>query len=68
VPFVQGQLRGEPLSFNIATECGHCHEPLHIEINSELEYRVLESGAEPLVYTPLVDLQKLDEPSIIDSF
>jgi hypothetical protein len=68
VPFVQGQLRGEPLSFSIATECGHCHEPLHIEINSELEYRVLESGAEPLVYTPLIDLQKLDEPSIIDSF
>jgi len=68
VPFVQGQLRGETLSFTIATECGHCHQPLHLEINTELEYRVLEEDAEPLVYVPFVDFQKLDEPSIIDSF
>ena len=68
MPFVQGRLRGETLSFTIATECGHCHRPLHLEINTELEYRVLEEGAEPLVYVPFVDFQKLDEPSIIDSF
>lgn len=68
MPFVQGQLRGETLSFTIATECGHCHQPLHLEINTELEYRVLEEDAEPLVYVPFVDFQKLDEPSIIDSF
>jgi len=68
VPFVQGQLRGERLSFVIETECGHCHQPIHIEIDSELTYRVVETGAEPLVYAPLVDVHKLDEPSIIDSF
>ena len=68
MPFVQGQLRGEKLSVVIKTECGHCREPLHIEIDSELKYRVLEEGAEPLIHVPLVDLQKLDEPSIIDSF
>ena len=65
---MQGQLRGEALHFVIETECGHCQKPLHIEIDSELKYRVVETGAEPLIYTPLVDLQKLDEPSIIDSF
>ena len=68
MPFVQGQLRGEALSFVIQTECGHCHLPLHIEIDSELKYHVLDVGAEPLIYLPLVDLQGLDEPSIIDGF
>lgn len=68
MPFVQGQLRDEPLSFIINTECGHCHEPIQIEIDSELKYRVNERQAEPLVYVPMVDLQKLEEPSIIDGF
>jgi hypothetical protein len=56
------------LSFVIQTECRHCHRPIHIEIDSELKYRVVEEGAEPLIYAPLVDIQKLNEPSIIDSF
>ena len=65
---MQGHLRGEKLGFVIETECGHCHQPLHIEIDSELDYRVVEGGAEPVVYVPMVDFDKLDEPSIIDSF
>jgi len=68
VPFVQGHLRGERLYCVIATECAHCHQPIHIEIDSELEYNVVEKGAEPLVHVPLVDLGKLEEPSIIDRF
>jgi hypothetical protein len=67
VPFVQGQLRGETLSFVIETECGHCHQPFQIEIDSELHYRVEKEALEPLVYSPLLDVQKL-EPSIIDGF
>ena len=65
---MQGHLRGEKLGFVIETECGHCHQPLHIEIDSELDYRVVEGGAEPVIYVPMVDFDKLDEPSIIDSF
>jgi hypothetical protein len=65
---VQGRLRGEQLSFAVETECGHCRRPLHIEIDTDLQYRVAEQEARPLVYAPLVDFQKLDEPSIIDSF
>ena len=68
MPFVQGRLRGEPLSFVIDTECGHCHQPLQIEIDSELSYRVVTEGTEPLVYVPMVDLHKLEEPSIIERF
>ena len=56
------------MSFTIKTECGHCHEPIQIEIDSELNYRVIGSRAEPLVYVPKVDISKLEEPSIIDSF
>lgn len=65
---MQGQLRKEPLSFTITTECAHCHQPLHIEIDTELNYRVAEAEAQPLVYAPMVNFGKLDDPSIIDAF
>jgi hypothetical protein len=65
---VQGQLRGEPLSFVVETECAHCGQPLHLEIDSELKYRVVEADAEPLVFVPMVNFDKLEDPSIIDAF
>lgn len=68
MPFVQGQLRGEPLSVSIRTECAHCGQPLQLEIDSELNYQVLEQGADPMVFVPLVDFGELDDPSIIDAF
>ena len=65
---MQGLLRNEKLSFTIETECGHCQRPIQIEIDSELNYSVLKSGAEPLVFTPTVDFEQLEDPSIIDAF
>jgi hypothetical protein len=65
---VQGQLRGEPLSVLVQTECGHCGTALQLEINSELRWRVGEEGADPLVFVPDVDFDKLADPSIIDAF
>lgn len=65
---MQGLLRNENLSFTIETECGHCHTPLHIEMDSELNYRIVEPGAEPLVFSPMVDFERLKDPSIIDAF
>ena len=56
------------MSVIIETDCGHCHEPIQIEIDSELKYTVMEREAEPLVYVPMMDVQKLEEPSIIDGF
>ena len=67
MPFVQGHLRGEKLTYTIDTECGHCHQPIQLRVNSDLEYRVERGGPEPLVYAPLLDIQRL-EPSIIDGF
>jgi hypothetical protein len=65
---VQGQLRQEKLTVSIQTECGHCHMPLHLEVDSELNFRVQEPQASPLVFVPRVNFQKLDDPSIIDAF
>ena len=67
---MQGRLRGEPLSVAVKTECAHCAQPLHIEIDSELNYRVEEEDADPRVFVPDLDLAKVKvtEPSIIDVF
>jgi hypothetical protein len=65
---VQGQLRGQPLTIQIETQCGHCGEPLTLEIDSRLNYRVEQSGAAPLIFAPMVDFARLEDPSIIDAF
>ena len=65
---MQGQLRHEKLSFLIETECAHCGKPIHIEIDSDLNYSVLETDADPLVFVPSVDFSRLKDPSIIDGF
>jgi len=65
---VQGQLRKENLSFLIETGCAHCGQPIHIQIDSEMHYTLQETGATPLVYVPMVDFEKLKDPSIIHAF
>jgi hypothetical protein len=67
VPFVQGQLRREGLSARVITECAHCQQPLHIEMDSDLNHRVEETGANPLMFAPLSVVQR-GAPSIIDGF
>ncbi|MEJ2570828.1 MAG: hypothetical protein P8Y98_09840 [Anaerolineales bacterium] len=56
------------MSFTIETVCGHCNRPLVIEIDSELNYRVLDEEADPMIYVPMVDFETLEDPSIIDAF
>ena len=65
---MQGQLRAEPLSFRIESRCAHCERPIEIEIDSEMNYRVLQEDATPIVFVPLVDVEKLEDMSIIDAF
>jgi len=65
---VQGRLREESLSVVVKTECAHCAEPMEIEIDSDLNYKVKEEGCEPVVFVPDVNLFELEEDSIIDSF
>lgn len=67
MPFVQGHLRNEPVEVSIQSECAHCAQPIRLEIDHELRYRVVEGG-DPLVFVPLLDFEKLKAPSIIDDF
>ena len=67
MPFVQGHLRNESLTITIETECAHCARSIQLELDSELNHRVVE-GTDPLVFVPLVDFEKLEDPSIIDAF
>jgi len=67
MPFVQGQLRCESLAVTYRTECAHCARPMRIRIDSELNY-VVEEGAAPLVFLPMVNFAKLKAPNIIDDF
>ena len=65
---MQGHLRNEVLKFTIQTECAHYGEPITIEIDSQLRYSVRETGAEPMIFVPMVDFDQLEDPSIIDAF
>jgi len=65
---VQGQLGKKALAVAVTTECAHCGEPIHLEIDSELNCRVVEEDAKPLVFVPLLDLAKFADRSIIDGF
>ena len=65
---MQGQLRNERLTFVIETECAHCARPIHLEMDSDLNYSVAEKDADPLILAPMVDFGKLQDPSIIDAF
>jgi hypothetical protein len=67
-PFVQGQLRKEPLSVSIETSCAQSAQPMHITIDSDLQFRVEEAGADPWVFLPMVNFAKLREPNIIEVF
>ena len=65
---MQGQLRQETLSVTITTECAFSHQAIHIEIDSDLIFRVHEEDADLWLYLPMVDFAKLKDPSIIDAF
>ncbi|HLF26466.1 MAG TPA: hypothetical protein VJG32_09020 [Anaerolineae bacterium] len=52
----------------MTTQCGHCGQALHLEVDSELNYKVAEVDAAPLIAAPLVDFAQLRAPSIIDAF
>jgi hypothetical protein len=65
---VQGQLRGKTLSFVVDSVCADSGQPIQIEIDSELAYRVVQEEADIRIFVPLIDADRLDDPSIIDAF
>ena len=65
---MQGQLRNEKLDCIIISKCVHSGRTLHIEIDSDLNYKIQEPDAVPLLSVPMVDFGTLKDPSIIDAF
>ncbi len=61
-------MRNEDLSVTVDTECHHCGVPLTLEVDSEMNVRVEEVGAEPLVFIPDVAVFDVEGPSIVDDF
>ncbi len=68
MPFVQGRLREEPVSVTVETRCEHCLEPLTLEIDSEMNVRAEQTGAEPMVFSPDVAVFDVEATSIVDDF
>lgn len=67
-PFVQGRLRGQPLSVEIHTRCVHCDQPLNFTVDDTLRYKVHQPGASPLVFEPHVDWDTFADPNIIHAY
>jgi hypothetical protein len=65
---VQGHLRGEALSVDIETACGHCDRPLHLSVSSELEVGVEESASRPLLFEPDIAWSEFREPNILNAY
>jgi len=41
---------------------------MHIELDSAMQYRVAEEGAEPLIFLPQINWKNFSEPNIIDAY
>jgi hypothetical protein len=41
---------------------------MHLQVDSELNFPEVDAGTDPRVFVPLVDIDKLEDPSIIDRF
>ena len=52
----------------LSTTCAHCDQSIEVEVNSDMGFRVITQGATPLISTPMVNLKKLKDPSIVDAF
>ena len=61
-------MRGEALSITVETQCEHCSDPMTLDIDSDMNVRVEQSGAEPLVFTPDVSVFDIEDANIVDDF
>lgn len=67
-PFVEGRLLHRKLLVRIATSCAHCGLALDLDIDSELNFRVRQRDAQPLVFEPHIDWSRFRQPSIIHDY
>jgi hypothetical protein len=65
---VQGRLRGEKLRVHIDSECHHCARPLTVEVDEDLNWRVLSRGASPLLFERDMDWGTFTGTNIIHDY
>jgi len=65
---VQGRLWTGYLSVEIDTACAHCDRPMQLVLDSNLDYRVKNGGAAPLIFQPRLDWATFSEPNIIHAY
>lgn len=65
---MQGRLRNSPLEVEIRSTCAHCGEPMELVVDSELNYKILKGGVNPLVFEPEIDWGNFKQPTIIDDY
>ena len=65
---MQGHLRNERLAVELTTDCTHCGQELHLTLDSELNWSVKESNANPLVFEPEIDWEHFEGPNIIGDY
>ena len=58
-------MRDEPLSIEIATECGH---PIRLTVGSDLSLQTDEADAAPLVCEPGMDWSRFSGANLIDAY
>ena len=65
---MQGRLRQESLSVDIATSCAHCGQPLHLTLDSHLHWSIQQPDATPYIFIPDIDWTHFTEPTIIHAY
>lgn len=66
--YVLGRLRKEPLSLSLETSCGHCGQPMRIDVSSELAITSHNEGSEPLIFIPDIDWDHFQDPTLVHAF
>jgi hypothetical protein len=65
---VQGRLREESISVTIDSVCAHCDYPIEIKMDSDMNYKVTQENADPLIFHPQIDWGSFSAPNIISQF
>jgi hypothetical protein len=67
-PFVQGRLRGTPLTVTMASACSWCNRPLRLEVTDALDWRLLDAPESMLVFEPEIDWSTFTGPTIVHDY
>jgi hypothetical protein len=65
---VYGRLQNKELTFTIDSKCANSGKPIKIELDSELNITAMTDGAEPMYSMPIINSDRMKEPSIVDVF